>query len=228
MLVLGASYGSVMGDLESFFEGNEMLEQMLIEEEGYSLTEQFIPMLLLVMGILATVPPVMAMNKLIGEERKQRVEHLLSKAISRSKLLGSYLFIAIVNGFIMISLVAIGLWAAADAVMEDGFAFSTIYGAALVYYPAMLVMIGLAVFLIGILPRLTSIIWIYLTYSFFVLYLGGLFQFPDWAGKLSPFGHIPQLPVERMEWMPVIILTGVAVLLIVLGFIGYRKRDIEG
>lgn len=228
MLVLGASYGSVMGDLESFFTGNEMLEQMLIEEEGYSLTEQFIPTLLLVMGILAAVPPVMAMHKLIGEERKQRTEHLLSKAVSRSKLLGSYLFIAIINGFVMMSLSAIGLWTAADAVMDDGFAFGTVYGAALVYYPAILIMIGAAVFLIGFFPRLTGFTWIYLAYSFFVLYLGGLFQFPDWAGKLTPFDYIPQLPVESMEWMPVIILTGIALLLMVLGFIGYRKRDIEG
>ena len=228
MFVMGISYGSVMGDLESFFEGNEMLEQMLIAEEGYSMTEQFIPMLLMVMGILATVPPVMAMNKLIGEEKKNRVEHLLARAVSRSKLLGSYLFIAIFNGFVMISLAAIGLWSAAEAVMEEGFNFGTIYGAALVYYPAMLVMIGVVVFLIGFLPKLTGFIWVYLTYSFFVLYLGGLFQFPEWVGKLSPFGYIPQLPIESMEWTTAIILIIIAMLLMVAGFIGYRKRDIEG
>lgn len=228
MLVLGASYGSVMGDLESFFQGNEMLEQMLIEQEGYSLTEQFIPMLLLIMGILATVPPVMAINKLVAEEKKQRVEHLFARAVSRTKLLGSYLLIAVVNGFMMISLVAIGLWSAAVVVMEDGFAFSTIYGAAMIYYPAMFVMLGLAVFFIGFFPKLTSVIWIYLAYSFFVLYLGGLFQLQDWVGKLSPFGYIPRLPVEPLEWTPVIILTIIAVLLMLLGFIGYRKRDIEG
>ncbi|PAV28253.1 ABC transporter permease [Virgibacillus profundi] len=228
LFVMGISYGSVMGDLESFFEGNEMLEQMLVAEEGYSLTEQFIPMLLMVMGILATVPPVMAMNKLIGEEKKNRVEHLLGRAVSRTKLAGSYLLISILNGFIMISLAAIGLWSAALAVMEDGFEFGTIYGAALVYYPAMLVMIGFAVLLIGFLPKLTSLIWLYVVYSFFVLYMGGLFQFPDWVGKFSPFGYIPQLPVESMEWLPIIILTIIAAFLMIIGFIGYNKRDIEG
>lgn len=228
MLIMGISYGSVMGDLESFFEGNELLEQMLIQEEGYTLTEQFIPMLLLVMGILATVPAIMAMNKLISEEKKNHIEHILARAVSRSKLLGSYLLIAIVNGFVMLSLTAIGLWSAAEAVMEDGFDFGTIYAAALVYYPAMLVMIGVSVFLIGFLPKLTGFIWLYVTYSFFVLYLDGLFQFPDWVGKLSPFGYIPQLPVENMKWSPVITLAIIAILLMVIGFIGYRNRDIEG
>lgn len=228
LFIMGVSYGSVMGDLESFFSGNEMLEQMLVAEEGYTLTEQFIPMLLMVMGILSTVPPVMAINKLIGEEKKNRVEHLLGRAVSRTKLMGSYLLISILNGFIMISLAAIGLWSAAAASMEEGFEFGTIYGAALVYYPAMLVMIGAAVLLIGFLPKLTSLIWLYVIYSFIFLYMGGLFQFPDWAGKLSPFDYIPQLPVESMEWLPVIILIIIAAVLMVAGLIGYNKRDIEG
>lgn len=228
MFVLGISYGSVMGDLESFFEGNEMLEQMLIGVEGYSLTEQFIPMLMLVMSILATVPPVMAMMKLISEEKKHRVEHLLARTVSRTKLIGSYVLLAVINGFVMISLAAIGLWSAADAVMEEGFSFSAIYGAALAYYPAMLVMIGGAVFLIGCLPKLTGVIWFYIAYSFIVLYLGGLFQFPEWVGKLSPFGYIPQLPIESLEPLPVFFLLMIALFLSAFGFKGYRMRDIEG
>lgn len=228
MLVMGLSYGSVLGDLEAFFEGNEMMEQMLVAEEGYTMTEQFIPTLMIVMGLLATVPPGMAMLKLYGEEKKNRVEHLLGRAVSRTKLMGSYLLIAIVNGFVMLSLTAIGLWAAGDAVMEEGLDFCTIYGAALVYYPAMLVIIGLAAFLIGVLPKLGSVIWLYLFYSFIVLYLGGLLDFPDWVGQLSPYGYIPELPVDEMEWMPISILVIIAVFLIIVGFIGYNRRDIEG
>lgn len=228
MFVIGISYGSVMGDLESFFAGNEMLEQMLIAEEGYSLTEQFIPMLLMVMGILATVPPIMSVNKLIGEEKKNRVEHLLARSVSRTNLLSSYLFIACINGFLMLSLAAIGLWSASAAVMEDGFSFGSIYESALAYYPAVLVMIGVALLFIGHLPKFTAFVWGYLAYSFFVLYLGGLFQFPDWVGKLSPFGYIPRLPIENMDWPSAIILTSIALLFIVISYFGYRNRDIEG
>jgi ABC-2 type transport system permease protein len=228
MLVLGMAYGAVMGDLEAFFSDNEMLTEMLIQEEGYSLTEQFIPMLLMVMGILATVPPVMAILKLYGEEKKNRLEQILSASVSRTKLMGSYCLIAVVNGFIMVSLSAIGLWSAAAVVMDDPFDFGTIYGAGLVYYPAVLVMIGTAILLIGYLPKLSSLVWAYLLYSFIILYLGGILDLPEWLGKLSPFGFIPQLPVEEMEWMPIITLSIIAVVLIIAGFIGYNRRDIEG
>jgi ABC-2 type transport system permease protein len=228
MFVMGASYGSVLGDLDSFFEGNDLMQQMLASEEGFSVTEQFLPMLMIVMGILATVPSIMAMNKLYGEEKKNRVEHILGRAVSRTKLMASFLIISVVNAFVMISLAGIGLWVAGASVMDEPFEFGTIYGMALAYYPAMLVMISMAVLLIGYLPRRTSLIWLYVFYSFMVLYLGGIFQLEEWVCKLSPFGHVPQLPVEEMSWMPIVILTVVALVLSILGFIGYNKRDIEG
>lgn len=228
MFVTGASYGSVLGDLEAFFEGSEELQNILVVAEGFTLTEQFLPMLMMVMAILATVPAIMAMNKLYGEEKKGRIDHILSRGIPRTKLLGSFLMTSLINGFVMLSLAALGLWVAGDAVVEEGVDFSMVYSTAIVYYPAILVMISLAVLLIGWLQRRTSFIWFYVLFSFFVLYLGGLFQFPDWVGKLSPFGYIPQLPIEEMDWVVCILLIIVATVLSVFGLIGYSKRDIQG
>ncbi|MDL4840890.1 ABC transporter permease [Aquibacillus rhizosphaerae] len=226
MFVLGISYGSVLGDLEAFFAGNDMMEQILIQVEGYTLIEQFLPMLMIVMALLATVPPIMAMNKLFGEEKKERIVHVIGRAVSRSQLMISYLIVAIVNGFVMLSLTAIGLWAAGTFVVEGGLDFSTIYLAALAYYPAMVVMISIAAFLIGFLPKLLSMIWLYVFYSFMVLYLGGLFQFSDWVGQLSPFGFIPQYPVEDMKYFPLLLLILIAIVFMIAGVFGYRNRDI--
>lgn len=228
LYVLGASYGSIFGDLESFFEGNDMYQQMLQQAEGASIVEQFIPTLMIVLSLIATIPPVMAMNKLRGEEKKGRLEHLLVRAVSREKLIGSYLVLAVVNGFVMLSLSAIGLWSAATAAMEEGMEFGPIYSAALVYFPAMLVMIGIVAFLNGFTPRFTNWIWAYFLYSFFVLYLGNLFQFPEWVGKISPFGHVPQVPIEEATFMPLFILTIIAAGLMVASLIGFRKRDVQG
>ena len=227
MLLIGLSYGSVLGDLESFFSGNEMLEQILPEHAGYSLTEQFISMLMMVMSLIAAIPPLMAVLRLYGEEKKDRVAQLMNRPISRKHLLGSYVLLAIMNGWVMLSLSIIGLWSAGTTVTAGGLEFWSMYGAAMVYYPAIIAMIGLAVFLIGFIPGGNIIVWLYLFYSFFVLYLGGLFQFPEWLGKLTPFGYIPQLPMDQMEWLPMIALLGIALFLMVAGFQGYRRRDLQ-
>jgi ABC-2 type transport system permease protein len=181
-----------------------------------------------VMALIATLPAVMAVLKLNGEEKKNRLDHLLGRSVSRTRLFSGYLMIAVINGVVMLSLAVAGLWAAGVSVTEEPFEFGKIFGAGLAYYPAVLVMIGLAVLLIGFMPKLSPLVWLYLFYSFVVLYFGNIFQFPDWVGKLSPFGYIPELPVDEMEWTPVIILTIVAIGLTVVGMLGYNKRDIQG
>ncbi len=227
MYVLGASYGSIFGDLESFFDGNDMYKQMLQLTEGASMVEQFMPTLMVVISLIATIPPVMAMNKLRGEEKRERLEHLVSRAVSKQQLIGSYIVLAIVNGFVMIFLSALGLWTAGNAVMEEGLDFGMLFGAAFAYYPAMLVMIALAAFLIGFLPKLTSLIWVYFLYAFFFLYLGNLMQFPEWVGKISPYGHVPKLPIEDVSFMPLFLLSVIAVGLFILSILGFRKRDLQ-
>mgnify|MGYP001287867556 CR=1 FL=1 len=228
MFILGASYGSVLGDLDSFFEGNELLEQMIASEDSSSAAEQFIPIIMMVMAIIATIPPIISMNKLIAEERKNRIELLLAKPISRTRLMASFLVVAVLSSFIMLSLAAIGLWAAGTAVMEEPINFVEYYQMGIVYYPAVLSVLGLTVCMIGWLPHFTSVVWLYVVYSFVVVYLGELFQFSDLIVKLSPFGHIPQIPLEDISWYPIIMLCVISVFLTLLGFVGYNKRDMQG
>ncbi len=204
------------------------MAELLTPVEGYSLTEQFLTMLMSVISMICTIPPLMAMLKLKGEEKKNLTEHLLSRAVSRTRLMGSYLIISVIGGFLMITLAAIGLWAVGNSVMDEGIAIGKLYSAAMVYLPAMWIMIGIAVLFIGFVPKLSGLTWLYLTYSILVVYLGGMLQFPEWMGKLTPFGHIPKLPVEDIDFMKVSMLTIIAIVLLAVGFIGYNKRDIRG
>lgn len=228
VFILGASYGSVLGDLESFISENEVLEKFLTPTGGVSLTEQFLTMLMAIISMICTIPPLMAMFKLRSEEKKNRTEFLLSRVISRIRLMGSYFIVSITVGYIMLSLAAIGLGSVGMPVLNGEINFSTFYRAAIVYLPAMWVMIGIAVFLIGLAPKRTGLTWIYLTFSFVVIYMGGLFQFPEWVGKLSPYGYIPKLPVEEMDFTKTSVLTFIALVLTVIGFIGYKNRNIHG
>lgn len=226
MYVLGASYGSVMGDMDSFFADVDIMQELLVPTEGFSLVEQFIPTLMSVMGIICTIPVLMAMLKLKGEEKNVRIEHVLGRAVSRTRLLGSYVLISLIASFIMLSLAGLGLGTVADAMMEEGFDVGMAYRAALAYLPALWVMVGLAVLLLGWAPKFIGLIWLYLTVSFFIIYLGGLFQFPEWAGQLTPFGYVSGIPIEEFELGTAAILALVAVVLMAFGFVGFNKRDI--
>lgn len=228
MLILGMSYGSVLGDLESFIENNEMMRELLAPAEGFSLTEQYLTMLMSIISMICTIPTLMMILRLKGEEKKNRTEHLLARAVSRTHLIGSFSLISIVGGFVMLLLAVLGLWSAGAAAMENPIAFGTLFKAAMVYLPAMWIMIGVAVLLTGLVPRVTGLSWLYLGYSFIVVYLGGLLQFPDWMSKLSPFGNIPKVPIEDIDFPKISVITVIALVLIMIGFMGYNKRDIQG
>ncbi|HCS73824.1 MAG TPA: ABC transporter permease [Clostridiales bacterium] len=228
MFVLGISYGSILGDLEGFLSSNDILGQMLPTAEGMSLTERFVSMLMTILSIIGTVPTLLFVLKLYGEEKRNRTEQLLAKAVSRNRIIGGYTFIGVVTAPLIQLMSILGLWSAAEVVMDEVMPFSTFLKAGLVQVPAMWIMVGLAMLLIGYLPRLTGLTWAYLGYSFFVVYLGDMLKLPGWMSDLSPFGHVPQIPMEEINTAKLAVLVLVAVVLVVEGFIGYNKRDIEG
>lgn len=226
MYVLGVSYGSVMGDMESFFADVDIMQELLVPVEGFSLVEQFIPTLMSVMAIIGTIPVLMAILKLKGEEKNGRTEHVLGRAVSKNRLLGSYLLIALLASFVMLSLAGLGLGTTANAVMEGVVDVGMVYEAAMAYLPAVWTMVGLTVLLLGWLPKFTGFIWLYLSFSFFVIYLGNLFQLAEWVEKLTPFGYISALPIEQFDLLQAAVLTLIAVVGMAAGFMGYNRRDI--
>lgn len=226
MFVLGASYGSVLGDLEAFFADVDLMQELLAVREGFTLVEQFLPILMSVLAIIAAIPSLMAFLKLKTEEKNGRAEHVLGRAISRNRLMGSYLLLAFLISIAMVSMAGLGMGVAGNSLMEETLPLSTFYKAAMVYVPAIWVLIGLSSLLLGWFKSLTGFVWLYLAFSFVVVYMGSLFQFPEWVVKLSPFGHIPHWPIEEMDFVSAVILTGIAILLTLAGLIGCNRRDI--
>ncbi|NLL47452.1 MAG: ABC transporter permease [Firmicutes bacterium] len=229
IFVLGASYGSVFGDVDSFFNTSDLYQKILPMIEGFSLTDQFVATLLSIMSMMAAIPSLLVMLRLRAEEGKNRVEHLLARAVSRTRLLSSFLVIAMLVAVVMQIISILGLWSAAVmSVSAEPFSLVETLQGGLMYIPVMWILLGLAVVLIGFAPRSASAVWLYLGYSFFTVYLGGILQLPDWMAKLTPWGYVPNVPLEPMKASTVVISLLVAFSLMGLGIYGYNKRDIQG
>ena len=228
IFLFGASYGSVLGDVEEYFATNELVQRMLPVVEGYTFAELFLTMLMFVLAVTCAIPVVLMVFKLKGEESNNRTEPIYARAVSRTRMLGSYLLLSLAFGAIMLFLSALGLWSLGTAVMETPMAFTTVFNAAMVYLPAMWIMTGLSVLVLGVYPQFSPVVWIYLGYSFFVTYFGGILQFPEWVLSSTHFSHIPQLPTDEVNFTVLIVMTLVAVALTAAGLVGYRRRDIQG
>ncbi|GGI39589.1 ABC transporter permease [Mammaliicoccus stepanovicii] len=225
MFIFGASYGSIFGELDAFIKDNTMLQQMLAGK-GSNYVESFLPTLMVILAIVSTIPALISLYKIKTEINEHRIEHILSRPVSRVKFFSSYIVVALFNSFIMIFLAALGLYIAQRSVLNHPFHFWTIIHSGIVHVPAIITFVALGVLLIGWLNKWHFVVYLYLTYTFFVVYLGQLLNLNDWLKNITPFQHIPEIPVEEMSYKGISILIAISIVFIVIGLLGFKRKDI--
>jgi ABC-2 type transport system permease protein len=227
LFVMGAMYGSIIGDIDDMLGGVEQIQQALAEIGGATLAESFAAMVMVVISVVSMVFVVMATLRARAEENAGRAESLLTTGLSRTAWLGGHLAVALLGAALIQLLAGLGFGLAAAATTGDHSMTGDLVAAALVHVPALWTAAGVALVLFGWLPRATALAWAVPLYAFAVGYLGQILRFPEWTDDVSPLGHVPQLPAAPMEWTPVLLLTLVAAALCLIGFLGFRRRDLE-
>ncbi len=227
LLVLGVAYGSILAEVEAMLAGIDVLEEALADIGGATIVDSFASMIMTVLAIITSVYVVLAGLRPRAEENDGRVEPLLATALSRHTWVASHLAVAMVGGALVMLAGGLGFGITGALVLDDPAIVTTFAGAALAYVPALWVTGGVAVLLFGWLPRAALVAWVLPTYGFIAGYLGQILQFPGWMRKLSPFGHVPQLPAAEPDVMPLIALTALAALLIAGGLTGFSRRGIN-
>ncbi|TSI10671.1 ABC transporter permease [Lysinibacillus sp. BW-2-10] len=228
IFALGASFGAVLGDLETYFSDMEFLALFMSQSTDFSMTEQFISLLMAIMSLICSIPVVMTILKLKSEEHHNRTENFYSRAVSRNHVLGSYMVLAIFESIFYLLLLAIGLWSTGITMMKEPISLSTATSGAFVYLPALWFMMGLAVMLYGVKPKIISLIWGYVAFCFIVVYLAGMLEFPQWLMNFSVFEVIPNIPAADMSWISIAVLLLLTIVTLGIGFVCYNKRDLEG
>jgi len=168
---------------------------------------------------------VNCVNRLRTEEKRGRLEPIVATSISRKTIFGSFILIA---AFKSVALTLFGILGLYVAALPSGFVtFGTLMKATFVYLPALFVIFSVAVFMVGLFPKRNSLVWVLFGYSFIMFYFGRLFNIPEIAIRVSPFGNIPQLPVQEFSTIPLLILSIIAIGFCVIGIVSFEKRDIK-
>jgi len=230
MFALGASYGSILGDIDDFVANNEFYQVLLGESDDFSFTVLFAAMQNAMMAVIALVPLIMIVLRARSEEKEGRTEAVLTATVKRKTYLASFVCVAFATSVLMQLANTIGLYLAAIAVLPDPseLPLGMLLQANLVYLPALWAVIGLATFLLGVLPKATSAIWAYFSLVALMVFIGRMpDMLPAWVGHLSPFYYIPEMPVEDMSWPGIIGLSITAICLTAAGFVFYGRRDMR-
>jgi len=222
----GAALGGILRDAEYFAGENGAFQMLIPASADFSAVELFTMFLNVGFAIVCIAPVLVLIFKALREEKEGRAEPILSRAISRPRYLVSYIVLALLASLLMPFATSLGLWSVSSLMLETPLAFGSLLYAMMVYVPALWIMLGLGIFVIGIFPKVAPLCWAYFTYIFIVGFFGDLLNMPLWAMQLSPFYHIPQLPLETMRVFPLLTLTAAALALTVCGLMCYRRRDV--
>ncbi|MGP5092817.1 ABC transporter permease [Staphylococcus equorum] len=225
LFILGLSYGSIFGNLDDFFKDNPLLLSMLENPNG-DYVKQFLPQLMLVMSIISTVPTLLALFKIKKAIDKGYAMLVLANPLSRIKYLLSFLIISVVNAVVMIFVAGLGLYVGQFYSMDTPLDFDMVIQSAIVYIPAILSFVGIGTVVIGWGIKLTTLVYAYLAYTFLVNYLGTLLNVKDWMKDITPFEHIPSLPIDDFTSGPMITLLLIFIILCVIGAFGFNRKDI--
>jgi len=155
-----------------------------------------------------------------------RAEQILATPVSRLRFAGSHLVVADVGSLVILLLVGAAFGITDAAVTGDAAAIRTSVAGALVYTPAVWLVIGIAAALIGVAPRASALSWAFLGLSFVIGMFGQLLNLPAWVLNVSPFQHVPHYPAADLRAPPLVWLLAIAAGLVAIGLAGLRHRDI--
>lgn len=228
LLLFGMAYGSFLGEAEEMMASlGESMEVFLPELNGSLLADSFAAMFMSVSAMIASIPALQSILRLRSEEKNGRIEVLLANVISRSRLLGSYMVVATLNTVLLLFMAGLGMGLAGSQSMNESRYLLDLIIAGISFAPAIWVAIGVAVVLFGWFPKRTSYSWAIIVYAFIVFYFGSILQMSEWMMDLSPFNHVPAIPAESFDWVSTVLLTGLAAIFVVVGWIGFRRRDLN-
>ncbi|HSI81000.1 MAG TPA: ABC transporter permease [Solirubrobacterales bacterium] len=219
-------YGSLAEQASTLYEDLDSLDEYLARIGAADPVDQFLALTIFWSALIATAYVIQSTTRLRAEEAATRAEPLLATPTSRWRWLASHTAIAIGGGLAVLVAIGLGFGASRAVGAGDLGELPRALAAALVYAPATWAFAGATLALYGLIPRATASIWGILAAILFIEMFGPLLQFPSWIYDISPFQHIPQLPVAELRLAPLAVVTAIAAALGALGAVAFRRRDL--
>lgn len=225
-IFMGCAYGSVYGEMQTFLESNELIK-MMFTIDGISIEESFSATIMVVMSGLVTILPLVIINKLFSEETSGHLSQLYATKVTRKKVYSTIITIALITGFIGILLAAVSLGGTALTVLDDTkMNLSDFIMTGINYFPAVVFISALASLILGWFPKYGKVLYGYVVFSLIISYFKQILNLPELFEKLSIFNWFAKMPIESFNSVVFVAVTVISVIIIIIGYWGYQKRDL--
>jgi ABC-2 type transport system permease protein len=226
LFLLGVAYGSVTNSIEEYVADNPEVAELL-PGGAEDVVDSYLALTMLILAVISSAFGVTSALRLRGEETGGRAEPVLATAVSRLSWLGSHLSVALVGSAVVLVAAGVGEGLAYGLSVSDLGQVARMAAVGLAYVPAVWLVVAVAAFGFGWLPRAASVVaWSMVGYCAVVAVFADSFNLPDWALQASPFAHLPQVPLESFTATAAVLVVAVGAALVVGGAAGLHRRDI--
>ncbi|MGV1005584.1 MAG: ABC transporter permease [Candidatus Nanopelagicales bacterium] len=190
--------------------------------------DALLSMLIAMIAMLTTAFAIQSAVSLRADEASGILEPQLAGSLSRLRWALGRLAIPAVGSALLLLVAGATMGASYGQFVGDSGQVGRLALAALVYWPAVMVFVGISVALFGWVPRLAvALTWGVLAAMWVVLLVGEALRLPEWLMNLLPFSATPYVPLYPLRWMPLTLLALAAIALTAVGLRRYQQRDIQ-
>lgn len=224
----GAVFGGIAKGAAGMVGGNQRTREIFERLGGQqSLTDAFLATIIGLLGMVAALHAVGAVLRLRTEETGGRAEPVLAGAVGRLRWAAGHLVLALVGTAAVLAAGGLTLGVAYGASVGDvAGGTGRVLAAALAQVPAAWTLAAVATAVLGVLPAATGAVWALTGGCLALGWLGPVLRLPRWALDLSPYAHLPKLPGGAVTAAPFLWLTALTAVLLCVGLVGLRRRDI--
>jgi ABC-2 type transport system permease protein len=228
--ILGTAYGAMAPELEDLVGSSESTREILEHLGGSGdLIDVYLAAVSAMGGLGVAAYTVQALLRVRGEETAGTLEAVVTAGVSRTRFLFSHVTVVAAGtiGLLVLYGATMGLTyglTGAGAIEQLG----RYTWAGLLQAPAALALGGVAVAVFGLAPGASrAVAWAAYVACLVLGQLGELLGLPGAVLGVSPFSHLPAVPVEPAELLPVVTLTVIAAAATILGADALRRRDLR-
>ena len=222
--------GTLATSLDTAFNDQPQVMDLLRKISGgaQGIQDAFYGAMLAILATIVTIAGVVLLSRLRSEETEGHSEVMLSTAITRRTYALAMLVPAVLLPIVL--LIATGALLPLIQATSQGTAtlVGTITVASLALIPGVVLVMGFAMLVVGWRPRWFGLVWAVVGWTIFTSWVLTLWSPPDWLLRLQPWGWLPHLPSEPMRWGAFTLELVLGAVMLGLGLVGYRRRDIAG
>lgn len=221
--------GAFIGEIDDLMGANPEARDFFMQLSGgaVKLSDAYIAIVLSMLGVMTAAYAVQSLARM-REEEVAVLDGMLATSLSRSSWMASHLVVAISCSAALITVVGASTVVATAMAGQAGIVrgWQVMLGAA-VQVPALLLVTSVVAVAFAWLPRIAVGLGWGMLGVCLLTHFGPMLRIPDPVIQLSPFSHVPQIPGERLDAGPLVVMTGLSMMLMAAATWRFRRRDIN-